>query len=135
MFFKTVVPTLNRELARLAFLLRVRDLMRTRSNMTLLRLLGCFGDLNLCTGHHHPPLSEYNKSMQNPLTSPSKQGYTFFTMVERSFMLGVPQIDYSLYEHTIDRLSSRWDRFSWFGVQPVSAKSQLPVASQRLPSI
>ena len=40
-----------------------------------------------------------------------------------------------LYEHTIDRLSSRWDRFSWFGVQPVSAKGQLPVASQRLPSI
>jgi len=25
-----------------------------------------------------------------------------------------------LYEHTHDRLSSRWDRFSWFGVLPVS---------------
>ncbi len=25
-----------------------------------------------------------------------------------------------LYEHTLDRLSSRWDRFSWFGVLPVS---------------
>jgi len=24
-----------------------------------------------------------------------------------------------LYEHTLDRLSSRWDRFSWFGVLPV----------------
>lgn len=25
-----------------------------------------------------------------------------------------------LYEHTIDRLSTRWDRFSWFGMLPVS---------------
>jgi hypothetical protein len=25
-----------------------------------------------------------------------------------------------LYEHTIDRLSGRWDRFSWFGFRPVS---------------
>jgi hypothetical protein len=25
-----------------------------------------------------------------------------------------------LYEHTVDRLSSRWDRFSWFGILPVS---------------
>ncbi len=25
-----------------------------------------------------------------------------------------------LYEHTLDRLSARWDRFSWFGLLPVS---------------
>ena len=25
-----------------------------------------------------------------------------------------------LYEHTIDRMSARWDRFSWFGLLPVS---------------
>ena len=25
-----------------------------------------------------------------------------------------------LYEHTLDRLSTRWDRFSWFGLLPVS---------------
>lgn len=25
-----------------------------------------------------------------------------------------------LYEHTMDRFSSRWDRFSWFGLLPVS---------------
>lgn len=30
-----------------------------------------------------------------------------------------------LYEHTLDRLSSRWDRFSWFGVLPVSDKGTL----------
>lgn len=30
-----------------------------------------------------------------------------------------------LYEHTFDRLSSRWDRFSWFGVLPVSEKGEL----------
>ena len=32
-----------------------------------------------------------------------------------------------LYEHTLDRLSSRWDRFSWFGVLPVSADGKLGV--------
>jgi len=30
-----------------------------------------------------------------------------------------------LYEHTANRLSSRWDRFSWFGVLPVSETGNL----------
>lgn len=30
-----------------------------------------------------------------------------------------------LYEHTADRLSSRWDRFSWFGLLPVSDAGEL----------
>jgi len=30
-----------------------------------------------------------------------------------------------LFEHTLDRLSTRWDRFSWFGLLPVSDKGTL----------
>ncbi len=30
-----------------------------------------------------------------------------------------------LFEHTIDRMTARWDRFSWFGLLPVSDKGQL----------
>lgn len=30
-----------------------------------------------------------------------------------------------LHEHTIDRMSARWDRFSWFGLLPVSEKGRL----------
>jgi len=30
-----------------------------------------------------------------------------------------------LYEHTLDRLSARWDRFSWFGLLPVSERGKL----------
>jgi len=30
-----------------------------------------------------------------------------------------------LYEHTIDRLSARWDRFSWFGLLPVDEHGRL----------
>lgn len=30
-----------------------------------------------------------------------------------------------LYEHTLDRLSARWDRFSWFGLLPVADSGQL----------
>jgi hypothetical protein len=32
-----------------------------------------------------------------------------------------------LYEHTLDRLSSRWDRFSWFGMLPVSDQGKLGI--------
>jgi hypothetical protein len=32
-----------------------------------------------------------------------------------------------LYEHTLDRMSTRWDRFSWFGLRPVSDKAELGV--------
>lgn len=30
-----------------------------------------------------------------------------------------------LYEHTLDRMSARWDRFSWFGLLPVANSGQL----------
>ncbi len=30
-----------------------------------------------------------------------------------------------LFEHTLDRMSARWDRFSWFGLLPVSDKGEL----------
>ena len=30
-----------------------------------------------------------------------------------------------LYEHTVDRMSARWDRFSWFGLLPVSDEGKL----------
>lgn len=30
-----------------------------------------------------------------------------------------------LYEHTADRLAARWDRFSWFGLLPVSPEGRL----------
>ncbi len=30
-----------------------------------------------------------------------------------------------LYEHTLDRMSARWDRFSWFGLLPVAESGQL----------
>ncbi len=30
-----------------------------------------------------------------------------------------------LYEHTVDRLSARWDRFSWFGLLPVSETGEI----------
>lgn len=32
-----------------------------------------------------------------------------------------------LYEHTLDRFSARWDRFSWFGLLPVSETGTLGV--------
>jgi hypothetical protein len=46
-----------------------------------------------------------------------------------------------LYEHTLDRLSSRWDRFSWFGVLPVADTGSLGTvqetfkASKLLPAL
>lgn len=30
-----------------------------------------------------------------------------------------------LYEHTMDRMSARWDRFSWFGLLPISEDGRL----------
>ena len=46
-----------------------------------------------------------------------------------------------LYNHTIHRLSARWDRFSWFGLRPVSdegALGQLPkdlIGKTRIPAL
>jgi len=46
-----------------------------------------------------------------------------------------------LFEHTIDRLSARWDRFSWFGLLPVSEAGRLEAlprsfeAAQLIPAL
>ena len=46
-----------------------------------------------------------------------------------------------LYEHTFDRLSARWDRFSWFGLLPVSEDGKLEAlpksfeAAQLIPAL
>lgn len=39
-----------------------------------------------------------------------------------------------LYEHTLDRLSTRWDRFSWFGVLPVSDAGKLGTVQETFAS-
>jgi len=39
--------------------------------------------------------------------------------------VGEPRMGQRLYEHTRDRLTSRWDRFSWFGVRAVRADGEL----------
>ncbi|HVX83980.1 MAG TPA: HTH domain-containing protein [Phycisphaerae bacterium] len=39
-----------------------------------------------------------------------------------------------LYEHTIDRLATRWDRFSWFGLLPVSEAGELTALPQTYPA-
>jgi hypothetical protein len=41
-----------------------------------------------------------------------------------------PRIGLRLFEHTRDRLTGRWDRFSWFGVRGVDADGELrPIPS------
>lgn len=37
----------------------------------------------------------------------------------------VPRMGLRLFEHTRDRLTGRWDRFSWFGVRAVRADGEL----------
>lgn len=39
-----------------------------------------------------------------------------------------------LYEHTFDRLATRWDRFSWFGLRPVRENGELGNSPLHLPS-
>ena len=42
-----------------------------------------------------------------------------------------PRLGTRLRDHTRDRLNGRWDRFSWFGVQKVSADGHLLEGSSR----
>ena len=46
-----------------------------------------------------------------------------------------------LYEHTFDRMSARWDRFSWFGLLPINENGKLGklpptyIASKMIPAL
>ncbi len=44
--------------------------------------------------------------------------------------VGGPRLGQRLREHTLDRLSGRWDRFSWFGVRMVTEKGKLAPAPE-----
>ncbi|MBM7050677.1 hypothetical protein [Rothia sp. ZJ1223] len=44
------------------------------------------------------------------------------------------RLGFRLYEHTIDRVAGRWDRFSWFGLRPVTLDGSLGVAQQDFPA-
>lgn len=39
--------------------------------------------------------------------------------------VSAPRLGMRLWEHTKDRLSGRWDRFSWFGLRPVLSNGKL----------
>lgn len=39
--------------------------------------------------------------------------------------VSAPRLGVRLWEHTKDRLSGRWDRFSWFGLRPVLSDGKL----------
>ncbi|GGG71446.1 hypothetical protein GCM10011374_40160 [Kocuria dechangensis] len=41
-----------------------------------------------------------------------------------------PRLGQRLFDHTKDRLSGRWDRFSWFGLRPVLANGRLGRAAE-----
>ena len=43
---------------------------------------------------------------------------------------GGKSIGQRLFEHTTDRLNSRWDRFSWFGVYPVDNNGKLIIRDE-----
>ncbi|WP_296418797.1 HTH domain-containing protein [Pseudooctadecabacter sp.] len=43
-----------------------------------------------------------------------------------------PRMGQRLFEHTKDRLNARWDRFSWFGLRPISEDGSLEEAPKNI---
>jgi hypothetical protein len=74
-----------------------------------------------------PKLLGMQRKESNPVDFYKQQGIYLLYDGREVIYVGraTDKLGKRLYEHTIDRLSTRWDRFSWFGLLPVSEDGEI----------
>jgi hypothetical protein len=88
---------------------------------------GMFWQRNLIKWVLSPKILGVQQRGAEPVDFCNQQGIYLLYDIREIIYVGraTENLGRRLYEHTIDRLSTRWDRFSWFGLLPVSEKGTL----------
>jgi hypothetical protein len=107
---------------------------------SVIRCLGMYWQRDLVVWKNDPRIFGKQQALSKPVDFGSQRGiyilYDHHTVVYVGRSVDRP-MGKRLYEHTIDRLGSRWNRFSWFGLLSVTDEGKLVEAPIKvtLPSL
>lgn len=107
---------------------------------SVIRCLGMYWQRDFVVWKNDPRVFGKQQALSKPVDFGSQRGiyilYDHHTVVYVGRSVDRP-MGRRLYEHTIDRLSSRWNRFSWFGLLNVTDEGKLVQAPIKvtLPSL
>lgn len=107
---------------------------------SVIRCLGMYWQRDLVVWKNDPRVFGKQQALSKPVDFGSQRGiyilYDHHTVVYVGRSVDRP-MGKRLYEHTIDRLGSRWNRFSWFGLLSVTDDGKLVEAPIKvtLPSL
>jgi len=94
----------------------------------IIRSFGMYWDRNLVVWRNEPKMFGKQQALAKAVDFGRQRGiyilYDHHTVVYVGRSIDRP-LGRRLYEHTIDRLGSRWNRFSWFGLLDVTDEGDL----------
>jgi hypothetical protein len=95
---------------------------------SVIRCLGMYWQRDLVIWKNDPRVFGKQQALSRPVDFGAQRGiyilYDHHTVVYVGRSVDRP-LGKRLYEHTIDRLGSRWNRFSWFGLLSVTDEGKL----------
>lgn len=95
---------------------------------SVIRCLGMYWQRDLVIWKNDPRVFGKQQALSKPVDFGTQRGiyilYDHHTVVYVGRSVDRP-LGKRLYEHTIDRLGSRWNRFSWFGLLSVTDEGKL----------
>lgn len=95
---------------------------------SIIRSLGMYWQRDLVVWRNDPKMYGKQQATSKPVDFGKQKGiyilYDHHTVVYVGRSIDRP-LGKRLYEHTIDRLGSRWNRFSWFGLLDVTQEGDL----------
>jgi len=95
---------------------------------SIIRCLGMYWQRDLVIWKNDPRVFGKQQALSRPVDFGAQRGiyilYDHHTVVYVGRSVDRP-LGKRLYEHTIDRLGSRWNRFSWFGLLSVTDEGKL----------
>jgi hypothetical protein len=98
------------------------------SSDSIIQSFGMYWQRDLVVWRNDPKMYGKQQALAKPVDFGKQKGiyilYDHHTVVYVGRSIDRP-LGKRLYEHTIDRLGSRWDRFSWFGLLDVTQQGDL----------
>ncbi|GAB2936969.1 HTH domain-containing protein [Aquaspirillum soli] len=102
---------------------------------SIIKCLGMYWQRDLVAWRSDPKVFGKQQALSKPVDFGGQRGiyilYDHHTVVYVGRSVDRP-LGRRLYEHTIDRLGSRWNRFSWFGLLDVTDEGKLIEAPLRI---
>jgi len=100
----------------------------TESTESVIRCLGMYWQRDLVVWRNDPKVYGKQQALSKPVDFTKQRGiyilYDHHTVIYVGRSVDRP-LGKRLYEHTVDRLGSRWNRFSWFGLLEVTDEGNL----------